>query len=445
MEEDLKTTVQVNKIDINKNDKVEFCVPIWYRNEQVRLNCKRVKGRIEPVSEFNDEPIAIVCFGPSLNKTWKKIKKFKYIMSCSGSHKFLVDHGIIPTHHIEVDPRPHKIELLGEPQKECTYYPASACHPKYLNHLSGYNVKMWHVFDATEGSIDVIPEGEWMLSGGCGVGLRAFTLSRFLGFKNLHVFGMDGSFEDETKRHTTSHPLDVKRYSTTEYNGKEYKTTPAMLEQATQTFHEMDELVDVRVKFYGEGLVQAMARDYVRKPPTTGSNIAHLKPRTISLEYKELLIQFHEDCLEYGIAGENHVDVILKLKKSINAESILDYGCGKGYLGKHLPFPIYEYDPAIPEKDSYPRAADLVLALHVLEHVEPESLDFVLLDISRCIKNIGYFIVSTNPSSKTLPDGRNAHLIIENEEWWRDVMNKMFNLGSIINKNGILYIIVSKK
>src|SRR6266853_2973862 len=103
---------------LNITDKINvtYCIPTWLRDEQIKINTLKVRGRIFPHYEKHDEPIALVNFGPSLNDTWEQIKNFKYIMTCSGAHKFLVERGIIPTHHIDVDPRPHKVQLIGTPQ-----------------------------------------------------------------------------------------------------------------------------------------------------------------------------------------------------------------------------------------------------------------------------------------------------------------------------------------
>src|SRR5689334_9907557 len=93
----------VKVIDPTNPPKVEYCVPTWVRDLQIQQNIQRKIPRIQPVPpEERTEPIACVGFGPSLHDTWEKIKDFKYVMSCSGAHKFLVERGIIPTYHAEV-------------------------------------------------------------------------------------------------------------------------------------------------------------------------------------------------------------------------------------------------------------------------------------------------------------------------------------------------------
>jgi hypothetical protein len=389
----------------------------------------------------------VVNFGPSLNDTWEEIKKFKYTITCSGAHKFLMDHGIVPSFHIDVDPRPHKAALIGQPHKDCEYLMASACHKAVFDLLEGYTVKLWHIFDATDEGIRELPPGEWAVCGGCSAGLRCLTMARFLGFTDLHVFGMDGC-EGASGKHAAFHPNQPKDHSELEYpegSGRIWRTTASMLEAAKQTFHELDMMKDTTVKFYGEGLVQEMAKTYVRKEIKT-ADLGYVKPELISAEYAELNRKLHASNLAYGVGGGKWADTVKNLyqilQKTQPFVSVLDYGCGRGYLGKALPFPIAEYDPAIPGKTAAPRAADIVVATDVLEHIEPDKLYYVLADLARCTKQIGYFVIYTKPSTKFLADGRNAHLILKGREWWKKKLSKFFTVARIIEQTNVLIVVV---
>ncbi len=441
---DLIEKKETKFLDINEKQDVTYCIPIWLRDEQVKLSSARIKDRVEAVFETKEDPIAIVCYGPSLNDTWEKIRDFKYIMTCSGSHKFLLERGIVPTWHVDLDPRPHKVQLLGQPHKDVKYLIASTCHPNMFDALEGFNVKLWHIYPTEDEAFLMLPPGEWSLLGGGSVGLRALCMARFLGFTNHHIFGMDGC-EGESGKHADFHPNQAKGNYPTIYKDKIYYTTPSILECAKQTFHELDELKDVNPIFYGEGLVQEMAKDYKRKE-LKDRIIAVRKPELISKEYKELNRQLHETNLFYGVGGGRYANAVLEMYESIGAKSILDYGCGKGYLGKALPFPIWEYDPAIKGKDESPRPADLVTCFDVLEHIEPDKLDKVLLDIHRCTNKIAYFSINTKASSKTLADGRNTHLIQENSDWWIKKLSEFFTIGEpIIEENYVDFAASPKK
>lgn len=436
------------RLDITEKQKVSYCIPLWLRDLQIKANIARVKGRIEgyPEGQTRPDPVAVVCFGPSLNDTWEQVRDFKYVISCSGSHKFLLDRGIVPTWHVEVDPRKHKVALMGPPHPGVEYLIASTCHSAVLDHLEGHRVKLWHVFDSAEEGQRILPQGEWAVTGGVSVGLRALTMARFLGFVDLHVFGMDGC-EGATGKHAAAHPNQAPGADSVEYGGKTYLTTPGFLEAARTTWHELDQMPDVRATFYGEGLVQAMAKDYKPKVYMVGTKatIAVSKPETISPEYVALNAQLHRDNLAYGVGGGKYATIVLDIAKHLGTHSILDYGCGKSFLAKEIPFPIWEFDPAFPDKAQSPRPADLVVCLDVLEHIEPDKLVWVLDDLRRCVKQAGYFVIHTGPSSKTLADGRNTHLIQENLWWWEKKLKKFFTIAKVWEKPPLLHILVIPK
>jgi len=447
-------------LDATKPQKVKYCIPEWLRNEQVKASIKRIQHRIQPGPLCKDQ-IALVGFGPSLNDTYEQIKNFKYIMTCSGSHKFLIDKGFKPSdftkwRHIDVDPRPHKAKLIGQPQHGIEYLIASACSQAVFDLLEGYDVKLWHIFQTDEESARILPRGEYAITGGCSVGLRMLTIARFLGFTNLHIFGLDGNESDKYGKHASEHPMQPKGYSLTEYppnSGKMWKTTESMLEVARSTFHELDMLGDVKATFYGEGLTQEMAKFYKSSPNNSVAIIGISKPELISKEYREQNKILHETNLQYGTSAYKHVDTVKKLIKSLEKSlnktnvSVLDYGAGKGLLGKYLDFPIYEYDPAIPGKDEIPKSADLVVCIDVLEHIEPDKLDAVLADLQRCTRQVGYFIIDTKPAIKTLPDGRNTHLILEDEKWWYKQLDRYFNIAALkyLNSREIYAIVGPRK
>lgn len=399
---------------------------------------------------MREEPIAVAAFGPSLRDTWEEIRRFPYVVSCSGAHRFLVDRAIIPTWHVEVDPRPHKVELVGPPHPNVEYLPASACHPMYFDHLRGFRVRLWHVFSNEEDALRTLPKGEWALMGGPDVGLRAIAIARFFGFRKIHVFGLDGCTRPETGSHADRHPNAPQAVASCEYEGLTYHTTVALLECAKAVFHELDMMPDVQATFHGDGLVQAMAARWTQTPTGRKTILGIIKPELISATVRDLNVRLHRDRPEYGVGGGRHAATVCRLVDTLTSRerprpSVLDYGCGKGYLAKALPFPIWEYDPAIPDKAEAPRPADLVMCTDVLEHVEPDHLRFVLDDLRRCVKEIGYFTIHTGPAMKSYADGRNTHLIQQGQDWWARTLRPFFHIGKIFSVGPELHVVVGPK
>jgi hypothetical protein len=125
----------------------------------------------------------------------------------------------------------------------------------------------------------------------------------------------------------------------------------------------------------------------------------------------------------YGGSGHKRVRTVAEFAAELEAESLLDYGCGQGTLKTALraaapALDVFEYDPAIKGKDGSAKPADLVVCTDVLEHVEPEKLDAVLAHIRRLARKGAFLAIATRLAGKVLPDGRNAHLIVEPASWW---------------------------
>jgi hypothetical protein len=152
----------------------------------------------------------------------------------------------------------------------------------------------------------------------------------------------------------------------------------------------------------------------------------------ISENYREQNSRLHESSDDYGRSGGKWAPLILKVIEDAGGyASILDYGCGKGTLGVALAgkgVAIAEYDPAISGKDASPEPAELVIAGDVLEHIEPDCIDDVLCELKRLTKRKLVVIIDMLPARKSLPDGRNAHLIVENAGWWGTKLSALFDI-----------------
>lgn len=143
---------------------------------------------------------------------------------------------------------------------------------------------------------------------------------------------------------------------------------------------------------------------------------------TISREYAEQNAELHERAPSYGTGAWRKGEHVIEILAHEEYKTVLDYGCGKGLLAQDLGHvaDVREYDPAIAGKDAPPEPAELVCCFDVLEHVEPDYLKRVLIDLRRVTQTELFVTISTIPSSQTLADGRNAHLIQKDSEWWRE-------------------------
>jgi hypothetical protein len=152
----------------------------------------------------------------------------------------------------------------------------------------------------------------------------------------------------------------------------------------------------------------------------------------ISDRYKAMNKRLHADHSDYGIVGGSKATAIVKMARERGFKTILDYGCGKGTfkaaVKKIAPdLTVLEFDPAVKGKDSLPtKQPDLIVALDVMEHIEPEYLDAVLSTMHGLKPRLVVLLISVQPAEKTLPDGRNAHLIVQPPEWWHEKLSKYF-------------------
>jgi len=153
----------------------------------------------------------------------------------------------------------------------------------------------------------------------------------------------------------------------------------------------------------------------------------------ISDDYRSLNRALHRSDPDYGRAAYALAPWVVELAKASKVRSLLDYGCGKGTLRPAVlaldpDLLVVEYDPAMPGKDTEPEPCDLVVCIDVLEHVEPECLIDVIAHIKALSLGGALFIIDTVPAQKTLADGRNAHLIIENIGWWKNILGDYFDI-----------------
>lgn len=156
----------------------------------------------------------------------------------------------------------------------------------------------------------------------------------------------------------------------------------------------------------------------------------------ITSEYLELNRELHHTNMAYGTSGGKWGGVVLELCREHECWSVLDYGCGKQTLATSLSNPIWltGYDPCIEGLDERPEPHDLVVVGDVMEHIEPECLDDVLEDIALLTNKVALFVIATRAAVKNLPDGRNAHLIVEPLDWWKQRLGEHFEFTKDVDE-----------
>lgn len=160
----------------------------------------------------------------------------------------------------------------------------------------------------------------------------------------------------------------------------------------------------------------------------------------INDDYKKQLQALHEQPKMFNSGDKRLTSALKSFLTKYNPSTLLDFGCSKGLLietiSKNYPtIKSFGYDPGVPQYENLPtRTFDVVISTDVLEHVEPEMLEDTLSAISTLFENSCYLVIASYRAKKTLPDGRNAHLIIESFDWWKEKIERLID-GKIVEFN----------
>jgi len=156
-----------------------------------------------------NEPVAIVGGGPSIKYTVDTLRNFKTIICAGSAHDWLVEHGIVPTYTVIVDPEIVVLNYLKRAHPNCTYLICSCCHPKVFEAMQDYAVVRWHTAGIDEEWYSKAwneagitkNEKKPIIGGGCTCGLRSISMAHLFGYRNLHLFGLDSNLDLNTNEH----------------------------------------------------------------------------------------------------------------------------------------------------------------------------------------------------------------------------------------------------
>jgi 2-polyprenyl-3-methyl-5-hydroxy-6-metoxy-1,4-benzoquinol methylase len=158
--------------------------------------------------------------------------------------------------------------------------------------------------------------------------------------------------------------------------------------------------------------------------------------KLISNNYRTELRNYHKQEETWGVGPKWNIIRICKFLYDNNIESVLDYGCGKGwYLPLILPIHINNYDPAVLKWSIEPKPEDYLLCIDVLEHAEPEFLTNVIKHLVSKFNKKALLIISLQKARETLPSGRNAHLIVKPADWWVDLLGEYCSIEKVEHKD----------
>jgi cyclopropane fatty-acyl-phospholipid synthase-like methyltransferase len=155
----------------------------------------------------------------------------------------------------------------------------------------------------------------------------------------------------------------------------------------------------------------------------------------IDKDYKDQLAYLHQA----GKFNNGHkaYAIVKDFIEKYQPTGVLDFGCGQGGLiatikELHPDIEVTGYDPGNPNFQHLPEhPIDTVVSTDALEHIEPDYLDATLRTINEKMQRCGFFRIACYPAKKSLPDGRNAHLIVESPEWWRNKIQSIMDVDIV--------------
>ena len=156
----------------------------------------------------------------------------------------------------------------------------------------------------------------------------------------------------------------------------------------------------------------------------------------INDDYKFQLQAMHANSKKFNRSGEKKLGMIKPFIETYQPKSLIDFGCSEGellpILSERYNINAIGYDPGVPEFENIPTSpTDCLTSTDVLEHVEPEMIDNTLKIINTLFTKSAFLLIASYPAKKSLPDGRNAHLIIESFDWWKTKLETFID-GKIV-------------
>ena len=142
-----------------------------------------------------------------------------------------------------------------------------------------------------------------------------------------------------------------------------------------------------------------------------------------------ILSETHQYNKSWG-SSSNIPSMAKKAIEGYDVKTLLDFGSGKGLVSNSIRekcnIEVISYDPSVNNRTDLPDKVDMVFSKDVLEHIEPEQLEYTLYDLHRKAQKISYHLIACHKAHHYLADGRNCHLIVETPDWWQ---SKLRSLG----------------
>lgn len=241
--------------------------------ENIAINVKR---ELEWFSGFGcrEGACVVVAGGPSMRDSLEAIKNHRRrgatIVTVNNALSYLHDRGITPNAHVMLDARQENAQMVENAPDKVRYFLASQVHPSVFDALEGKNVVVWHngmhdgerLMELVRPWFEDGPDQKPVVfvPGGGTVGLRALNLAWLSGYRKIHLYGFDSSYEDGSHHVYPQALNDGEQTLSVVMDGKTYLCAPWMLRQAREFQENYQALREdgVKVWVHGRGLIPDM-------------------------------------------------------------------------------------------------------------------------------------------------------------------------------------------
>lgn len=215
--------------------------------------------------------IVIVGGGPSVDLQIDEIRKLitngADLMVISRMYPWTKKLGLKPDYVVSLDCMPDQEHGFSDLQPGVIYLLATVARPSIFEKLQGESIYIWDTKDDPRVRASRLANGyeiATVINGGGSVTISCLSLAMNIGYRRLHVFGLDCMMADLNQTHAEGIAGESvqQRVFEVEISGKVYFTTASFLEFARQTLdlvsagHESGMLEEI--KFYGESLINKM-------------------------------------------------------------------------------------------------------------------------------------------------------------------------------------------
>lgn len=233
------------------------CPPAVFRR-YLDINLKRGLGEIVP-EQGKSTPLYIVCSGPSLLDTWTELKdRPGEIWALNAAFDWLCEKGIRPDYGVCLAAENQIVNYFHNIEPGDKFLFASQTHPELIDRATsrGASVRLFHV--AAPDDWDLPMPKENRVYGAGTVGSRSFDLAYMLGFRDVHVLGMDACLSPDGRIAVATPMYDDRKddLRTFVINGRAFVALPSHARQVEDFAGCIRQLFGMNITLYGDGMLQ---------------------------------------------------------------------------------------------------------------------------------------------------------------------------------------------